>query len=175
MIVRGRAHVLGPDVNTDYIIASKYKAKTLDIDEMAKHVFEDLDPGLVARIRPGDVIVAGRNFGCGSSREAAPRVLRAAGITAILATSFARIFFRNSINLGLPVLPCETATIADGSEVEIDFDRGRVRDLTAGREVAAAPLHPVMLGILQDGGLAAHFRRHGGYALDARAADHAGA
>ena len=165
MIIRGRAHCFGDDVNTDYVIASKYKAKTLDIGEMAKHLMEDLDPGFAERMRPGDIIVGGRNFGCGSSREAAPRVIQAAGISAVLAVSFARIFFRNSVNIGLPVLPCDTAFIGDGDELEIDLAGGGVRDIKTGGSVQAAPLPRVMVNIITDGGLVAHLRKHGTFVL----------
>lgn len=165
MIIRGRAHCFGDDVNTDYVIASKYKAKTLDIREMAKHLMEDLDPGFAERMRPGDIIVGGRNFGCGSSREAAPRVIQAAGISAVLAVSFARIFFRNSVNIGLPVFPCDTAFIGDGDELEIDLASGGVNDISTGGSVQVAPLPQVMVNIIADGGLVAHLRKHGTFVL----------
>jgi 3-isopropylmalate/(R)-2-methylmalate dehydratase small subunit len=166
MILRGRAHRFEDDINTDYIISSKHKAQTMRIEDAAKHLMEDLDPGFAARIAPGDIIVAGRNFGCGSSREAAPRVIKAAGIGAVVAASFARIFFRNSINIGLPVLACDTSDITTGDEIEIDLAAGSVRNLTRGSARSVQPLPKVMMNLIADGGLVAHIRKHGTYQLD---------
>jgi 3-isopropylmalate/(R)-2-methylmalate dehydratase small subunit len=166
MILRGRAHRFDDDINTDYIISSKYKAQTLRIEDAAKHLMEDIDPGFAGRVRPGDIIVAGRNFGCGSSREAAPRVIKAAGLGAVVATSFARIFFRNSINIGLPVLASDTSDIASGDEIEIDLANGSVRNLSTGNSRTVQPLPQVMRNLIADGGLVAHIRKHGTYKLD---------
>ncbi len=166
MMLKGRAHRFDDDINTDYIISSKYKAQTLRIEDAAKHLMEDIDPGFAGRIAPGDIIVAGRNFGCGSSREAAPRVIKAAGIGAVVASSFARIFFRNSINIGLPVLACDTDGIATGDEIEVDLASGTVRNLSTGQSRTVAPLPKVMMNLIADGGLVAHIRRHGTYKLD---------
>jgi 3-isopropylmalate/(R)-2-methylmalate dehydratase small subunit len=166
MILRGRAHRFDDDINTDYIISSKYKAQTLRIEDAAKHLMEDIDPGFAGRVRPGDIIVAGRNFGCGSSREAAPRVIKAAGLGAVVATSFARIFFRNSINIGLPVLASDTSDIASGDEIEIDLANGSVRNLSTGSSRTVQPLPQVMRNLIADGGLVAHIRKHGTYKLD---------
>jgi len=166
MIVKGRVHRFGDDIDTDAIISSRNKAKFLEIADLARHAFEDIDPGFPGRFSPGDIIVAGRNFGCGSSREAAPRVLQALGAGAVVAESFARIFFRNAINIGLPALPCDTRRFADGDTLEIDLSAGRATDLTNGATADAEPLPPVMLNIVADGGLAAHLRRHGRYVLE---------
>jgi 3-isopropylmalate/(R)-2-methylmalate dehydratase small subunit len=166
MILKGRAHRFDDDINTDYIISSKYKAQTLRIEDAAKHLMEDIDPGFAARILPGDIIVAGRNFGCGSSREAAPRVIKAAGIGAVVAMSFARIFFRNSINIGLPVLACDTEGIVSGDEIAIDLKSGTVRNLSSGATRHVLPLPKVMMNVIADGGLVAHIRKHGTYKLD---------
>jgi 3-isopropylmalate/(R)-2-methylmalate dehydratase small subunit len=165
MILSGHAHCFADNINTDYIIASKYKAKTLDIHEMARHLMEDLDPEFVGRIRPGDFIIGGRNFGCGSSREAAPQVIKAAGIGAVVAISFARIFFRNSINIGLPVFPCDTSFIRNGDELEVDISTGLVTDIATGKNANATPLPQVMVNVIADGGLAAHVRKHGTFVL----------
>jgi len=165
MLLRGRAHKFGNDVNTDYIIASKYKSATLDMQEMAKHLMEDADPDFAKKIAPGDFIVAGSNFGCGSSRETAPRVIKAAGLSAVLARGFARIFFRNAINLGLPVVECDTTNIDEGDQLEVDLSTGVVRNVTKGTEVRVAPLPPVMLELLNDGGLAEHFKKYGTFHL----------
>jgi 3-isopropylmalate/(R)-2-methylmalate dehydratase small subunit len=166
VILAGRAFRFGDDINTDYIIASKYKAQNLRIEDAAAHLMEDVRPGFATELRPGDLIVAGRNFGCGSSREAAPRVIKAAGVGAVLAASFARIFFRNCINIGLPVIVCDTEGIDEGDELELDLASGSVRDLTKRAVRASAPLPRVMMNVIADGGLAAHIRRHGGYKLD---------
>jgi len=157
----GRAHKFGDDINTDYIIAGKYKFKTLDMRELAQHVMEDLDPEFYRKISPGDFIVAGRNFGCGSSREQAPLVIKYAGIAAVLAKSFARIFYRNAINTGLPVIECDTDGIETGDELIVDLAAGEIRNLTRDAIIRVKPLPGVMLKILKDGGLAAHIKKYG--------------
>jgi len=163
MLLRGKAHLFGSDVNTDYIISGKYKFKTLDMNELAKHVMEDLDPDFYQKISPGDFIVAGSNFGCGSSREQAPLAIKYAKISAVLAHSFARIFYRNAINTGLPVVECDTTNIAAGDELEVDLTKGEITNRTKGIVIPVKPLPPVMIKILNDGGLAAHFRKYGGF------------
>jgi 3-isopropylmalate/(R)-2-methylmalate dehydratase small subunit len=165
MLLQGQAHVFGSDINTDYIIASKYKSSTTDMQEMAKHVMADADPDFVKKIKPGDFIVAGNNFGCGSSRETAPLVIKAAKLNAVLAKGFARIFFRNAINIGLPVVECDTSGIGEGDKLEVDLSAGLVRNITRGTEIKVAPLPPVMLELLKDGGLSAHFKKHGTFHL----------
>jgi len=165
MELRGRAHKFGDDVNTDYIISGKYKFKTLDMRELAKHVMEDLDPEFASRVRPGDFVVAGRNFGCGSSREQAPLALLNAGVSAVLASSFARIFYRNAINTGLAVVECDTSGIEPGDELLVDLEKGVLRNLTRKKEIAIKPLPPFMLKVLADGGLVAHFRKYGTFNL----------
>lgn len=163
MELRGKAHGFGDDVNTDYIISGKYKFKTLDMKELAKHVMEDLDPEFAQRVQQGDFVVAGRNFGCGSSREQAPLALLNAGVGAVLASSFARIFYRNAINTGLPVLECDTREIDPGDELLLDLEKGVLKDLTKQKEIPVKSLPPFMLKVLADGGLAAHFRKHGAF------------
>lgn len=162
----GKAHKFGDDINTDYIISGKYKFKTLDMSELARHVMEDLDPDFYQKIANGDFIVAGRNFGCGSSREQAPLAIKYAGISAVLAGSFARIFYRNAINTGLPVIECDTDAIEPGDELEVDLEAGVVYNRTRSVEIKITPLPRVMLKILNDGGLVAHFRRYGGFNLE---------
>ncbi|MGB9802219.1 3-isopropylmalate dehydratase small subunit [Desulfofundulus sp.] len=166
MLLQGKAHKFGDDVNTDYIISGKYKFKTLDMQELAKHVMEDLDPDFYRKINAGDFIVAGRNFGCGSSREQAPLAIKHARISAVLARSFARIFYRNAINTGLPVVECDTDQIDPGDELVVDLSQGVITNKTKGITITAKPLPPVMIKILNDGGLAAHFRKHGGFKFD---------
>jgi 3-isopropylmalate/(R)-2-methylmalate dehydratase small subunit len=162
----GRVHKFGDNVNTDYIIAGKYKFKSLDMNDMAKHLMEDLRPGFYDEIEDGDFIVAGENFGMGSSREQAPLVIKAAGINAVIAKSFARIFYRNSINVGLPVIECDTDDIDEEDELRIDLERGFVHNVTKDTRLKAIPLPPVMVKILNDGGLAEHFKKHGGFNLE---------
>jgi len=161
MILKGKSHKFGNDVNTDYIISGKYKFKTLDMNELAKHVMEDLDPDFYNKVTPGDFIVAGSNFGCGSSREQAPLAIKYAKIGAVIAKSFARIFFRNAINTGLPVIECDTDKINPGDELEVDLSRGIIKNLTSGEEIPIKPLPDVMIKILNDGGLVEHFKKYG--------------
>ncbi|BER92868.1 MAG: 3-isopropylmalate/(R)-2-methylmalate dehydratase small subunit [Candidatus Atribacteria bacterium] len=163
MKLRGKAHKFGDDINTDYIISGKYKFKTLDMQELAKHVMEDIDPDFYKKVSPGDFIVAGKNFGCGSSREQAPRALLASGIKGVLAKSFARIFFRNAINCGLLVLECDTSPIESGDELEVDLKQGLVVDLSRNLEVRAQPLPEVMIQILEEGGLVPYFKKYGSF------------
>lgn len=165
MLLKGKAHIFGNDVNTDDIIASKYKSSTTDMLEMSRYLMENVDPDFVRRIAPGDFIVAGNNFGCGSSRETAPRVIKLAGLSAVLAKGFARIFFRNAINVGLPVVECDTGGIEEGDRLEVDLTAGLVRNLTRGTEANIAPLPAVMLELLGDGGLSEHFKKHGTFHL----------
>jgi 3-isopropylmalate/(R)-2-methylmalate dehydratase small subunit len=167
MIYRGKSHRLGDDINTDYIIAAKYRALGLNFKEMAKHLFEDLDPTIVSRIKNGDFIVAGRNFGCGSSREFAPIVIKEAGSRAVLAKSYARIFYRNAINVGLTLLECETEGIMEGDEIELDTDRWVVKNLTRKTDIRINPMPSFMSQMLKDGGLVPHFKKWGGFHLSA--------
>lgn len=166
MEFHGFVHKFGNDVNTDYIISGKYKFKTLDMKELAKHVMEDLDPEFYQKVKPGDFIVAGTNFGCGSSREQAPLAIINAGVGAVLAKSFARIFYRNAINTGLPVIECDTDKIEAGDKLEINLEAGLIRNSTKGTEIPIKPLPRVMLKILADGGLAPHFRKYGTFNFD---------
>ncbi len=164
----GKAHRFVPndDINTDYIISGRYKFKIDDMNELAKHVMEDISPDFAKSVKKGDIIVAGRNFGCGSSREQAPRALRAAGISVVIAKSYARIFYRSSFNVGLPLLQCDTDGFSSGDELMVDLDKGEVVDKTAGKTVRVAPLPRTMQVLLADGGLIPHLKKHGGFALD---------
>jgi len=163
MILKGKAHKFGDNVNTDYIISGKYKFKTLDMNELAKHVMEDLDADFYSKVEAGDFIVAGSNFGCGSSREQAPLAIKHAKIGAVLAKSFARIFFRNCINTGLPVVECDTDLIGAGDKLSIDLAAGQLKNETKNLDIEIKSLPPVMIKILNDGGLAEHFKKHGGF------------
>ncbi|MCX6562034.1 MAG: 3-isopropylmalate dehydratase small subunit [Candidatus Aminicenantes bacterium] len=152
-MIRGKVWKYGDDVNTDVIYAGKYTYQQLKPEEMAARALEDMDPGFAKGVKPGDVIVAGKNFGCGSSREQAAACLRAAGVQAVVAESFARIYFRNAINLGLPVLQCAEAAdqLKPGDEVEIDFAGGKI--LSGGRVFNFRPLSESVIEILEAGGL----------------------
>jgi 3-isopropylmalate/(R)-2-methylmalate dehydratase small subunit len=136
------------------------------MNELAKHVMEDIRPGFYDEIKKGDFVVAGENLGAGSSREQAPLVLKAAGIGAVVARSFARIFYRNCINVGLPVVEVDTSGIEEGDELQVDIAAGVVKNITKGVTLEARPLPPVMMKILSDGGLAEHLKKHGGFALE---------
>ncbi|HHE48612.1 MAG TPA: 3-isopropylmalate dehydratase small subunit [Candidatus Acetothermia bacterium] len=158
-MIKGRAWKYGDDVNTDVIFPGRYTYARMEPEEMAKHALEDLDPNFAKEVRPGDVIVAGRNFGCGSSREQAATCLVACGIGAIVAKSFARIFFRNAINSGLPALeiPQAVEAIQPGDEVAIDLKRGVL--IHKGVEYPFPPLPKTVLEILEDGGLIPHLKK----------------
>jgi 3-isopropylmalate/(R)-2-methylmalate dehydratase small subunit len=152
-MLTGRAFKLGDNISTDHIIPGRLAHLRSNLPELARHVMEDADPTFAARVKPGDFIVAGANFGLGSSREHAPLVIKTAGVSAILAKSVARIFFRNAINLGLPVLICETDSINDGDELKIDLKAGTIWDMTNGNQLRFSPIPEIMLHILDDGGL----------------------
>jgi 3-isopropylmalate dehydratase small subunit len=160
MKLRGRAWKFGADVDTDAIIPARY-LNTSDEAELAKHCMEDADPGFVAKVQAGDVILADRNFGCGSSREHAPIAIKAAGVSCVIAVSFARIFYRNAFNMGLPIFesPEAFAGTQEGDEVEVDAGAGIVRNLTRGTEFKAAPIPPFMQELIADGGLMAHIAK----------------
>lgn len=154
MILRGKAWRFGDHVDTDAIIPARH-CNTSDPAILAQHCMEDADPGFASKVRPGDLIVGGVNFGCGSSREVAPIAIRAAGVSAVVAKSYARIFFRNAINIGLPILECPEAAegIRQGDEIELDTGRGLIRDLTTGADYQAAPFPEFLQRIIDRGGL----------------------
>ena len=165
-MITAKAFKYGSDINTDYIISGKYKFKSNDMNDMAHHAMEELDPNYYEKVSPqGGILVAGTNFGCGSSREQAPLVLIHSNTKAVVAKSFARIFYRNAINTGLPVVECDTDLIGDGDELALDLEQGILTNVTTGKNIPFAPLPPVMATLLADGGLAAHFRKNGGFAL----------
>jgi 3-isopropylmalate/(R)-2-methylmalate dehydratase small subunit len=160
-MLKGRAFKFGDSISTDHIIPGKYAYLRSNLPELAKHVMEDADATFASRVRPGDFIVGGSNFGLGSSREHAPLVIKMAGVRAILAKSVARIFFRNAINLGLPVLICDTDRIRDGDILEIDLKSGKITDLTNGVQLTFGRIPDVMLRILDEGGLLPYIEKHG--------------
>ncbi len=163
--LKGRAFKFGDDISTDLIIAGKYAHLRSNLPELAKHVMEDANPNFVNQVKPGDFIVAGSNFGLGSSREHAPLVIKMAGVSAILAKSFARIFFRNAINQGLPALICPTDGIADGDDLESSLDDGIIRNITKNEMYKFTGIPPVMLSILNEGGLIPYINKHGDLTL----------
>lgn len=164
-MIRGKAHRYGDDIDTDRIIPGKY-TKTLDIGSLADHVMEDLDPDFRKKFKAGDLVVAGDNFGCGSSREQAPVALKAVGVSCVIARFYARIFFRNAINIGLPVLEVPGHDIRDGDELEVDLSQGIVNNLTSGRTYESTRLPKVMMDIVSEGGLVPYLKKHGDYILE---------
>ena len=166
MILKGKAWKFGDDISTDHIAPGRYFHLRSNLPELAKHVLEDADPGFASKVQPGDFVVGGRNFGLGSSREHAPTIVKVAGVSAILAKSFARIFYRNAINVGLPLLECDTDKIDAGDELEVDLAAGIIKDKTKDIELSFHALPRAMLNILNDGGLVAHIKKHGDFKLD---------
>ncbi len=164
-MLKGRAFKFGDSISTDHIIPGRLAPLRSNLPELAKHVLEDADPTFASKVKPGDFIAAGSNFGLGSSREHAPLVIKMAGVSAILAKSVARIFFRNAINLGLPVLICDTDKINDGDELEIDLAAGTVKNITNGNQLTFNKLPEVMLHILDEGGLIPYIKKYGGFRL----------
>ena len=156
--------VYGDNIDTDRIIAGKY-TKTLDMNTLAEHVLEDLDPTFKDKVQQGDLLVAGENFGCGSSREQAPIALKLSGVSVVIAKSFARIFFRNAINIGLPVLEIKNHDIENGDDIKVDLSKGEVINLTKSKSYFSAPMPKVMIDILQEGGLANYLKKYGDYQL----------
>ena len=154
MILKGKAWKFGADVDTDLIIPARY-LNTSDPKELAKHCMEDVDPSFASKVSPGDVIVAGNNFGCGSSREHAPIAIKTAGVSCVVAASFARIFYRNAFNLGLPILesPEAAEAVKTGDELEVDLATGKITNLSQGRTYQAQPVPPFMQELLAAGGL----------------------
>lgn len=157
MNIKGKAWKFGENIDTDLIIPARY-LNTSDPAELAKHCMEDADPEFVKKLSVGDIIVAGKNFGCGSSREHAPIALKAAGIGCVIAPTFARIFYRNAFNMGLPIFESKEASegISEGDVVEINPSTGEIHNLTKGQTYKAQPIPPFMQELIQDGGLIAH-------------------
>jgi len=162
MIMKGRAFVFGNDIDTDAIIPARYLT-TSDPEVLKLHCMEDADPSFPAKVKPGDIIVAGKNFGCGSSREHAPIAIKAAGVSCVIARSFARIFFRNSFNMGLPIFECDAALegTQEGDELEIDPRSGMIRNRTRNLEFRSRPIPEFMQILVGDGGLIEHIRKRG--------------
>ena len=157
----GRAWKFGDDISTDHIAPGRYFHLRSNLPELAKHVLEDAREDFAKKMKKGDFVVGGKNFGLGSSREHAPTIIKLAGVSAVIAKSFARIFFRNAINVGLPVIICDTDKIDEGDFLELDLEKGILIDETKGIKFEFPPLPPVMMRILNDGGLVNHIKKHG--------------
>lgn len=153
-MIKGTVHKYGSNVDTDVIIPARY-LNTTDPKELASHCMEDIDAEFVNRVKPGDIIVAEDNFGCGSSREHAPISIKASGVAAVIANTFARIFYRNALNTGLPILECPEAVagISDGDTVEVDLESGAITNVTTGKSYRAKPFPPFMRELIEVGGL----------------------
>lgn len=160
MEIFGKVFKYGDNVDTDVIIPARY-LNTADANELAKHCMEDIDSTFVSKVAQGDIMVAGRNFGCGSSREHAPLAIKASGISCVIASTFARIFYRNAINIGLPIMECPeaVAAIAAGDQLSVDLSAGTITDVTSGKTFKAEPFPPFMQDLIAAGGLAAYMRK----------------
>lgn len=165
MILKGKALKFGDNISTDLITPGRYAHLRSNLSELAKHTMEDADPTFVDKVRPGDFIIAGKNFGLGSSREHAPLVIKMTGISAILAKSVARIFFRNSINQGLPILICDTDKIDSGDEIEVNLTKGVITNSTSGIQLTFGKIPQVMLDIVNEGGLIPYINKYGDFKL----------
>ncbi|HNU74044.1 MAG TPA: 3-isopropylmalate dehydratase small subunit [Deltaproteobacteria bacterium] len=163
MKIRGRVFRFGDDIDTDAIIPARY-LNTSDPEELKKHCMEDADPSFPSKVGKGDIIVAGKNFGCGSSREHAPIAIKACGVSCVIASSFARIFFRNSFNMGLPIFESDEASgeIREGDIVEVDASTGLIKNITTGKQYQARPIPQFMQELIADGGLMEHIIKRGG-------------
>ncbi|MFC1709680.1 3-isopropylmalate dehydratase [Candidatus Omnitrophota bacterium] len=162
MILKGNSYLLGDDINTDLIISGRYKFSISDMKELSKHILEDIDPNFYSKLKHGEsILVGGKNFGLGSSREQAPIVIKEAGIVCVVAKSFARIFYRNAINIGLPLIEADTTGINEQDRLSIDLEDGTLKNTTQNYQVKVLPLPEVMVKLLSDGGLVKHFKKHG--------------
>ncbi|MCX7965757.1 MAG: 3-isopropylmalate dehydratase small subunit [Syntrophorhabdaceae bacterium] len=162
MIIKGKAWRFGDNISTDHIIPGRFYHLRSNLDELKKHVFDDIAPDFYNRISKGDIIVAGNNFGLGSSREHAPLIIKMAGIDAIVAKSFARIFYRNAINVGLAAIICDVDDVQEGDILEIKVDKGVLLNITQHNEKRFSPLPPIMMDILKEEGLIRYIKKYGG-------------
>lgn len=164
--MRGKAFKFGDDISTDHIAPGRLFHLRSNLEEFAKHVLEDADENFASNLNKGDFVVAGNNFGLGSSREHAPQIIKIAGVGAVFAKSFARIFYRNAINIGLLAIECDTDSIDAGDELELDIEKGVINNLTNGTIIQIEPIPPVMIQMLNDGGLVEHIKKHGEFKLN---------
>lgn len=165
MLIQGKAWIFGDDISTDHIIPGRFYHLRSNLKELTKHVFDDIAPGFSEKVKKGDIIVGGRNFGLGSSREHAPLIIKMAGIDAIVARSFARIFYRNAINVGLAAIICPVDGISQGDELELSLDDGTLIDITTGEIKHFSPLPPIMRNILDQGGLDMYIKKYKGFTI----------
>ncbi len=165
MILKGKVWKFGDNISTDHIIPGRFYHLRSNLEELKKHVFEDISTGFYKKVKKGDIIIGGKNFGLGSSREHAPLIIKMAGIDAIIATSFARIFYRNAINVGLAAIICNTDGINERDVLEIKVDEGLLIDENKNDERSFSPLSPIMRAILNEGGLDRYIARHGGFKI----------
>ena len=164
-IEKGKAFKFGDGISTDHIAPGRLFHLRSNLEEFSKHVLEDADPEFASKMQKGDFVVAGNNFGLGSSREHAPQIIKIAGVGAVIAKSFARIFYRNAINIGLLLIECDTDKIDAGDELELDVKNGILKDVTKNIEIKITPLPDVMIKLLNDGGLIEHLKKHGDFSL----------
>lgn len=160
--MKGKVWKFGDDISTDLIAPGRYFHLRSQLEQLARHVLEDADPDFSNKVQPGDFVVAGKNFGCGSSREHAAIIIKMAGVNAVIAKSFARIFYRNAINVGLTVVECDTDKINNGDELKVHLEEGMVKNLTRNTAIDFHPLPKFMVSILSDGGLVEHVKKHHG-------------
>ncbi|MBQ8168087.1 3-isopropylmalate dehydratase small subunit [bacterium] len=163
--MKGTAFKFGDDISTDHIAPGRLYHLRSNLPEFAKHVLEDADETFASRMKKGDFVVAGNNFGLGSSREHAPLIMKIAGVGAVIAKSFARIFYRNAINIGLLAIECDTDSIDAGDELDLDLENGIIKNLTNGTITQIEPIPPVMIKLLNDGGLVEHIKKNGDFDL----------
>lgn len=164
-VLKGKAFKFGDNISTDHIAPGRLFHLRSNLPEFAKHVLEDADPNFASTMQKGDFVVAGNNFGLGSSREHAPQIIKLSGVSAVIAKSFARIFYRNAINIGLLLIECDTDKISANDELELNIQDGFVNNLTTGEKIEFIPLPDVMIKLLNDGGLIAHLNKHGDFEL----------
>ena len=162
---KGKAFKFGDSISTDHIAPGRLFHLRSNLEEFSKHVLEDADPEFASKMQKGDFVVAGNNFGLGSSREHAPQIIKIAGVSAVIAKSFARIFYRNAINIGLLLVECNTDPIDAGDELELDIKEGILKDLTKNIEIKITPLPDVMIKLLNDGGLIEHLKKNGDFQI----------
>ncbi len=165
MTLQGKAWKFPDDISTDHIAPGRLFHLRSDLPEFAKHVLEDADPSFATNMEKGDFVVAGNNFGLGSSREHAPQIIKLSGVSAVIAKSFARIFYRNAINIGLLLLECDTDSIDANDQLSVDIKEGIIKNLTKGSEIKFTPLPEVMIKLLEDGGLIEHIKKNGDFKL----------
>ncbi|HIT56268.1 TPA: 3-isopropylmalate dehydratase small subunit [Candidatus Galligastranaerophilus intestinigallinarum] len=164
-IKKGKAFKFGDGISTDHIAPGRLFHLRSNLEEFSKHVLEDADPNFASSMKKGDFVVAGSNFGLGSSREHAPQIIKIAGVGAVIAKSFARIFYRNAINIGLLLIECDTDKIDAGDELELDVQKGVLKDVTKNIEIEIMPLPDVMIKLLNDGGLIEHIKKNGDFSF----------